>query len=415
MLIVPALVTGPFLPDLFLVIISIVFVYEKINQKDFSLFNFFFFKYFIAIYILLLISSIFSENLFFSLKSSLPYIRFPIFVLAMIDIINKNVHFFKHLTAVFVVTFFVLSIDSFIQLIFRQNIMGYKMVIESRVSSFFKDELILGSYISRFYPIFLSCMIYIYNKNKNKIFLFLILGMTILSIIMVFISGERASFFFIIFSFFLMIVLFNNFKILNFVIIIVFSSFIIFIINLNYSEFKLRLIDQTIYQKNSKTEIKKVFNEEDRIILKKYVIFTEQHSHHYLSAIKIFRDNIFIGAGPRMFRELCKNKKYMVSTISCSTHPHNSYVQLLAETGIVGFSMYLFIFAYLIINFIKHIYYKISKKDPIFSDYEICLLVAIFVSLFPFTTNGNIFNNWLNIIYFFPVGLFLASRQRIKF
>ena len=37
------------------------------------------------------------------------------------------------------------------------------------------------------------------------------------------------------------------------------------------------------------------------------------------------------------------------------------------------------------------------------------MLSAILISLWPFIPTGNFFNNWLCIIYFFPVGLYLSE------
>ena len=36
-----------------------------------------------------------------------------------------------------------------------------------------------------------------------------------------------------------------------------------------------------------------------------------------------------------MFRKLCNENEYKISEHSCSTHPHNYSVQILAETGIL--------------------------------------------------------------------------------
>ena len=41
-----------------------------------------------------------------------------------------------------------------------------------------------------------------------------------------------------------------------------------------------------------------------------------------------------------MFRVMCKKEEFQVGIKPCSTHPHNFYVQLLSETGVIGFSFY---------------------------------------------------------------------------
>ena len=57
---------------------------------------------------------------------------------------------------------------------------------------------------------------------------------------------------------------------------------------------------------------------------------------------QIFNDNKVFGIGPKMFREICQNEKYYTFTDldgsinGCQTHPHNTYLQLLTETGILG-------------------------------------------------------------------------------
>ena len=54
---------------------------------------------------------------------------------------------------------------------------------------------------------------------------------------------------------------------------------------------------------------------------------------------------------------------------------------------------------------------KIAGLDNqiIFNDFQLCLLSAILISIWPFVPTGGLFNNWLNIIYFFPVGFFLST------
>ena len=57
------------------------------------------------------------------------------------------------------------------------------------------------------------------------------------------------------------------------------------------------------------------------------------------TAFNMFLDKPILGHGPKMFRVICKNEKYQVGIKPCDTHPHNFYIQLLAETGIIGFSL----------------------------------------------------------------------------
>ena len=71
--------------------------------------------------------------------------------------------------------------------------------------------------------------------------------------------------------------------------------------------------------------------------------FKDTHHAHYLSAIKMFFHEPLFGVGPKMFRHLCDENIFYVYQ-ACSTHPHNTYIQLLAETGIFSFTFILLIF-----------------------------------------------------------------------
>tara|TARA_B100001996_G_scaffold303648_1_gene244477 strand:- start:72 stop:575 length:504 start_codon:yes stop_codon:yes gene_type:complete len=161
------------------------------------------------------------------------------------------------------------------------------------------------------------------------------------------------------------------------------------------------MIDKTIKQFTYDSKLSKTSE-------KKY-IFSYEHHNHYTSALKIFKDHKIFGSGPRMFRHLCDEINYKTSWESCSTHPHNNYIQLLSETGFLGFIFVTSIFLFTIYIILKHIYFKYRNKKIIFNDYQLSLISAILISLWPFVPTGDFFNNWLNIIYFFPVGILLYT------
>lgn len=144
---------------------------------------------------------------------------------------------------------------------------------------------------------------------------------------------------------------------------------------------------------------------------KRLNLFSITHEEHYRSAFKIFKDNVLFGAGPKSFRLLCSEEKYLISKTSCVSHPHNTYFQLLSETGIVGFFFIVSIFVILCVNSIKIIYSKYFTGNRI-SPLKICLFASFLITLWPIIPSGNFFTNWLNVVYYLPVGFFLWVFQK---
>jgi hypothetical protein len=166
-----------------------------------------------------------------------------------------------------------------------------------------------------------------------------------------------------------------------------------------------RLIDQTFKQMNLINNGKKG---DDQIY-----VFSKQHTHHYITAYKIFLDNKLLGVGVKNFRNFCSDVKYKKSELSCSTHPHNTYIQILSETGIIGFTFLIIVLIYYCKLIFTHFLYKFQRKQ-FFTDFEICIFSGILIYLWPFVPTGNIFNNWLNIIMILNFPFLIWSRKLNK-
>jgi O-antigen ligase len=123
----------------------------------------------------------------------------------------------------------------------------------------------------------------------------------------------------------------------------------------------------------------------------------------------MFKDQPLLGHGPKMFRVICKNEKYAVGVSPCMTHPHNFYLQLLAETGIVGFLFLFTALGYVFYAALRQFKSIIFKQKRFLTDYQVCLLAGILITVWPLSPNGNFFNNWLMIVYSLPVGFYLQS------
>ena len=410
------LVTGPFLSDLSVSIISLLFLYITFKNKLYSYYTNTFSKIFGIFFILLLIVSIFSIDPLISLKKTIFYFRFWIFSLAIWYTLDNRNNLIKNLFISFSLIFIVLIFDGYIQFFFKENIFGWPMQ-GSRLSSLFKDELILGSYLSRLLPIFFAVLIYIrFNENKYKYSLFFIIFASIECL--TFLSGERVAFFYINFSSIFLIIMMKNYKLFR-IFSLVTSIILIFLLTNIYPQSTERMINLTITQFGLDDKFNKKVDGsikfggplekiKDKQIKKNKYIFSIEHQNHYISSYRMFKDNKLTGVGPRMFRYMCSEQKYNLWE-GCSTHPHNTYIQLLAEGGLILFMFVSIIFLVLLYVIIKHLFLKFYLKKDLFNDYQLCLISAILISLWPIIPTGGFFNSWLNTIYFFPIGFLLNS------
>ena len=394
-----SLITGPFLSEISVLIITILFLYTSIKNKLFFYYTNTFSKFFGIFFLILIVTSLFSVDPLISLSKTIFYFRFWILSLSIWYILDKEQSIYKHLIISFSLCFVILIFDGYIQFFFKENLLGWP-IDGSRISSFFKDELILGSYLSRLLPLLFALLIYKQSFDKNillySLFLIIFIGVETLT----FLSGERVAFFYINLSALFLIISMQKYKVFRISSIVISVMLIALLINLYPKSFD-RMISETVKQLSWDSKSGNLSN-------KKY-IFSYEHHNHYTSAIKIFSDHKYLGAGPRMFRNLCNKKEYITSWESCSTHPHNNYVQILAETGLVGFIYVSLIFLIIFYQILKHIFFKYWKQKIIFSDYQLSLISCILISIWPFIPTGGFFNNWLSIIYFFPVGFLMHS------
>ena len=399
------LITGPFLTDLSVSLISLLFLIYSFKKKNFSYFKNKYFYFFLIFWIYLNINALFNNFNFESLKISFFYFRYGVFVIAIIAFLTVDSKFQKYFFYCIFLCFICLILDGFYQFFFGKNILGYELSITKRVSSFFNDEMILGSYLSRLWPIFFGLSIFMIQQ-RNKLF-YLLLLVFVLSEALIFISGDRTAFFYINLSAIFVILFSQKLKKLRIKILLTNIFLIVFISFINPSA-KERLIDQTITEMNLFNSKQKL-GSKNQIVENEIYIFTKVHTQYYISAYKMFLDNKLFGVGVRNFRNFCNDERYR-GELSCSTHPHNTYIQILSEIGIIGFSFLLIILIYYLKFLIKHIILRFDSKYY-FNDFEICILSGIAIYLWPLAPTGNVFNNWLNIIMILNLPFLVWSRN----
>ena len=393
------LITGPFLSDLSLVLSCLIIFYIKgKNLIDIIIKNNFF-KLIFIFYIYLILNSFvipLKENYF--IQSFIPsffYLRFLIFLIVFSYIFHIDKNFSKKLFFCLLSILVVFFVDINLEYFFKKNLLGSNFN-GVRIQSFFGDEWIVGSYLSKMVPVIVT--LFFINKNKDKYIFFkikhndyYIFTVLLISNFLVLLSGERSAFFSLaLYSIMIVFLLkFESNKKYTFILL----TFFIFLISFSVLKPTYeRMYKHTLNQLN-------IFSND----------YKKDHQLLFETGLQIFKDNKVIGSGLKGFRNQCKNKKYFIEG-GCSTHPHNFYILFLSELGFIGFLFLLtsFIILNLIIFFrLKNFYFfKLSKK--IFNNDILSILIGLYVFIFPLKTHGAFFNNWLSICLYLQLGLLIA-------
>jgi O-antigen ligase len=94
----------------------------------------------------------------------------------------------------------------------------------------------------------------------------------------------------------------------------------------------------------------------------------------------------------------------------CNNHPHNIYLEHLAELGLLGFLFLIIILFYTSIKLIKLSLKCLFIKET--NNINIArglILTGIFLQLFPFVPSGSYFNNWMMIIFHLSIGFYIST------
>jgi len=411
-----ALIAGPLIGETFLFLLFIFFLYFLFKEKRYYLFDNRLFKIYLIFWIYLVTISVFAPEKLVSLKSSFFYIRFGIYTIAILYFLNSVKEHLNIIYLLYKLTIIFVIFDSFIQVFYGSDIFGLKPNSADlmRISGPFGDKFVLGSFLQKILPIFIYFILKNYEKlNKIK---WVDLIITALSIVIIYRSGDRAALGLILLFSLIFFIIYKPLR-KKLLLVSLISLFVSTIFTLQNPKIFKRVFVDTVGQ--FKGQYYDKFLEKDISETKlDFMIFSFHHQTHYTTAFRMFLDKPIHGHGLKMFRYKCEEfafrpkKKVTTSYGSsqeyygCSTHPHNTYMQLLSEAGMIGF---FFIFALFIYIFYKIISLMISNKNPL--NPQNALLIAIFINLWPIIPTGNFFNNWLSMLYFIPISYYLFENK----
>ena len=132
--------------------------------------------------------------------------------------------------------------------------------------------------------------------------------------------------------------------------------------------------------------------------------------HEFDAGIGTFKLNKYIGGGIKSFRFNCPSRK--IETINerttCNMHPHNYYLEILTDLGIIGFLIFIALILSVLFKAYKVLLH--SNNKYIFSPY----LYIFMMEIFPIKSSGSFFTTNNSVIIFLSLGI-LASFFSAKF
>jgi O-antigen ligase len=301
------------------------------------------------------------------------------------------------------------SIDLIYQFIFGVDILGFKPDLNNiKLSGPFGDELIAGSYLQKFgFLSFFFIPLFLNIKYKKLVNLYLIL-LFLLILFSLIITGNRMPF--ILFVFIMFSVFIFEKKTRKYFISLSTITILIFLTTYKYNTVTkhyfnnffwtaIEIKDTTfnfIFKDLSNEELK-LFNKDPQLFI------PNTYVKEFYSGVATWKQNKIIGGGVDSFYVNCKK-----SLNDCASHPHNYYLEILSETGIVGLIIFLLIFGRV---FFDTFYLKYFKNTQ-FNNLIIPFMFLFLAEIFPIKTSGSFFTTSNASFIFFILAITVALSRR---
>ena len=387
------LVIGPFWVNFSLILSSIIFFYELIKKNLYHKLKLKWIYFYLIFVFYTILHSFFATDVLNSLQSSFFQFRYLLFSLFIFLCISdaRNIRFIIKFWLVLVL---LVSFDVIYQYFFLKNIFGLP-IRGARPSGVFGKELIVGAFIA-----YISVPIIFYyfkkfnNINLKEKILYSLIYLFLFTTVAL--TGERLSFLIFFVSSIIIFIFNTSFK--KFILLSMSLIIFLIIIYFNSSSFNSRVKD---------------FNN----ILANF--HDASYGRLWESGYLLFDKNKIFGVGLKNYRVDCDNQldpRPESIPQFCSSHPHNFFLEILSETGLVGFSIFFIFFFYLIFYLKSRI--KYLKSDLNFKKYSSLLygnILILLIYVWPLKTSGSFFTTWNGSFFWLNLGIaLLITKGKIK-
>ena len=344
------------------------------------------------------------------IKSILNF-RFLILYIIVRNIFDKQLVNIKVLSVISLICTVLLSIDIFLQHLNGLDIFN-NVPFDGRYNGFFEHEAIAGGYIQKFSLISFFFLFILKKDFFYKFFIIIffinILGLGIL------LTLDRMPYLIFFFSTLILLIILKYYRIHLFVSLVI-TIFLFLIFFNNYKIVKNRYL--SLAGELELVKITKLFQENIYIksaspknISKEGDNLKGDYLKIYNASLHIFLENPFLGTGLKSFLYECKklqnnnnNNNNNNKSFTCSTHPHNIYLEILVNQGILGLLLFL-LFIFILINniYAKINFSQVNIEKKILSIFFFTILIS---ELIPIRSYGSIFSTVNGSIFWFLLSI----------
>ena len=392
-----SVILGPSISLINIILISFCFLFYYRKKNFFSIFRNKTIIYLLIIYFYFLLNSLNSIDYSNGFARNLGFFRFILLFFAINYLFSNNSNTNLVFKFWFVVTFIVL-LDIFFEFFIGKNILGYSESSGSRIVSFLKDEAVVAGYLNGFIFIIFGFFFSKFDQKSinQKYYIYLIL---LSYFICIMVTGERSNTLKFLFGITVFLSLNHFIKYKHKLLFGFFGIFIISVSLISSERIKLRYGDQLI-----NLYVLPLIGMEYRVEQdnKENIYFKDNlYIQHYKSGIEVFKKYPLLGVGNKNYRiEACENNlenKYL-----CNTHPHQIYLELLSEHGLLGSLLLLSIIFYLIFKNFK----MMIKSNNLIQLGSFSFLLTNFLPLLP---SGSFFGDFNATLFWLNFSIFYAS------
>ena len=400
--------------NIILLIISSFLIFKS---NLFKINYFFLDKLILIFFFLILLTAVINDYHFYNLNlewrmhwvtvlKSVFFLKYLLTYLILRSLIEKKYIDLKYLFwSSFLATIFV-CFDIFFQFVFGRDVFGFTITGgHYNLSGPFGDELIAGGFLQRF-SLFAFFLIPIFYSNISSKYLKLIIIFLLLIFICgIILSGNRMPLLLFIFSVCLLFLFFTEIR--KYFILFIPIFFLVIFLFYNFND---QIRYKFINFGNQISSITELIIKKDFYNKNAPLYFVEFRSFYHTWQL-----NKYLGGGIKNFRYYCRKRadvKFNTRS-KCNMHPHNYYLEILTETGIVGFFLLVTIFSTIIIISLKNDSLFNQKKSKEVRQI-IPILILFFIEIFPIKSTGSFFTTGNTTYLFILMGLLVGLVRKEK-